>query len=172
MSALELPSSTASKVSAWVRRTRELLALEHGEERVQLEDKLTGLSSKLCEAEGLSLLHLEVESVRSGLYGRSVVVLQRLDKQPLPPSCSFKVGDEVRLYVPKLQAGPEAESSQVEGVVSKVATSQLEMVLTEQRQVTQAPRLPACPPACPRPLASSPSRPSPLSTLSPLSSFL
>lgn len=42
--------------SAFCSSQRILLKLEHEEERAGLADKLTVLSAKECEAEGLSLL--------------------------------------------------------------------------------------------------------------------
>ena len=126
---MSLEQSSDGAVSRWVRTTRELLQLEHGAERCQLQDRLSSLRSKECEAEGLSILHLDVESVRCGLYGRTVVVLERLDKRPLPPS-SFKVGDEVRVYSPKLQGTEAAESSSFRGVVCKVTAVALEVVVS------------------------------------------
>lgn len=119
-----------SALTIFIKTTKELLEIEHGAERVQLQDKLSSLSSKSCEAEGLSMLHLDIDSVRSGLYGRAVVSLQRLDKKPLPPS-SFKVGDEIRLYAPKLQFTDAAESSTINGVVSKMSSHVVEFVCSD-----------------------------------------
>ena len=111
----------------FVRKQRELLQLECDEERKMLGDKLSSLSSKACESEGLSVLHMEIESIRSGLYGRTVASLQRMDKKPMPAH-SLKVGDEVRIYSPKLQYTPAAESSSVNGVITRVSPLHVDFV--------------------------------------------
>ena len=84
----------------WIAKQHRLIDLEKGEETAQLQDKMNTLSGKQCQSSGLSLLHLEVDAVRSALFGRCCVSLHKLDKGTMQ-QC-FKVGDEVSLYNPKL----------------------------------------------------------------------
>ena len=90
--------------SEWCKSQRELLALEHDEEKAGLADKLAQLSPLECEKEGLSLLGLELDGTKTGLYGRTVLSL--LCKRERVSGNSFKVGDEVQLSAPSLTGNP------------------------------------------------------------------
>ena len=109
----------------WVQKQRVLLALEKEEEKIQLTEKLTSLTAKECEEEGISILSIEVESVKTSLYGRTCYALQRKDRSKFPIH-NFKNGDEVELYSPKLKHTHENVS--ISGVISKVSSITIEMV--------------------------------------------
>eukprot|EP00605_Chrysophyceae_sp_TOSAG23-4_P000054 GSChrysophyteH1.ASY1.ANO1.56.1 assembled CDS len=100
----------------WCKAQRELLALEHMEEKAGLADKLAELSAQECEREGLSLLGLELESTKTGLYGRTVLTLS-MKKEKISKN-SFKVGDEVKVTAPSLSnIADKYEAATVSGVL-------------------------------------------------------
>ena len=106
---------------------RRLLALEQEEERQQLAEKLQRLSPQECQEEGISLLHMKVADTWVSLFGRATISLTRSDKAVLP-SHSFKTGDEVTLYSPKLEHTELAASSRCFAVISKVTQTTIEIV--------------------------------------------
>ena len=114
----------------FVRSQREWLLLEQEEEKAGLVDKLSALTAAECENEGLSLLSLEVDSVSTGLYGRTSVVVKRMNGNPMP-SHSFKNGDMVKLYSPahmnskhmhssSSSSSSDSASTVIEGVILKI----------------------------------------------------
>jgi len=116
----------------WIKDQNQLIDWERDAEVGLLTDRISTLSAKSCQSEGLSLLNLEVESTRTVLFGRTSLGLQRIDKGPIQ-QC-FKVGDEVSLYNPKLKAS--ADSAQEDkyvllGLISKVTHNRVEMVVDE-----------------------------------------
>ncbi|RYH30489.1 hypothetical protein EON65_04965 [archaeon] len=118
------------RLSSWIQRQHDLLALELKEEEAQLNDKIQSLSGKNCELEGLSLLNLEVLNTQSELFGRCSVVLQKIGKHPL--SSGFKVGDEVNLFSPKLKSNNNNdESSDLYGIVKHVTQQTIQVVIDE-----------------------------------------
>lgn len=106
---------------------RHLLALEQDEERQQLQQKLSQLTAQECQDEGISLLSVEAAESWTSLFGRTTILVRRIDKAPLP-NHSFRVGDEVTIYSPALRQTELAESSRCSGVVSKVTQTSIEMV--------------------------------------------
>jgi superfamily I DNA and/or RNA helicase len=118
-------------VSTFVKAQKELLSIEQDEERGLIKDSLGSLSAAQCEDEGISLLSLEVDHIRTGLYGRVVVCLKRMNGGVLPQTSSFKVGDEVQVYAPKLQHTPSADASTFTGVVSKCSSHGVEVVSSD-----------------------------------------
>lgn len=108
-----------------------LLDLERDEEIGQLTDKISSLSGKACQSEGLSLLNLEVDSYRTALFGRCCITLQRTDKQPIVQS--FKAGDEVCLYNPKLcgSAGKTNDEAMLLGLIGRVSQCSMEMIVDD-----------------------------------------
>lgn len=116
----------------WIKDQCQLIDWERDAEVGLLTDKISSLSAKSCQSEGLSLLNLEVESSKTVLFGRCCITLQRLDKGQIL-QC-FKVGDEVSLYSPKLRGNAKADSADiytVMGLISKVAHNKVEMVVDE-----------------------------------------
>lgn len=116
----------------WIDKQIELLDLEREEEVCQLSDRIASLSAKVCQSDGLSLLNLEVESTRSALFGRCCLTLQRVDKQQLVQS--FKVGDEVCLYNPKLVQNQTKDANNdalLLGLIGKVSQFKIEMIVDE-----------------------------------------
>ena len=116
----------------WIKEQNQLIDWERDAEVGLLTDRISTLSAKSCQSEGLSLLNLEVESTRTVLFGRTSLGLQRIDKGPIQ-QC-FKVGDEVSLYNPKLKSS--ADSAQEDkyvllGLISKVTHNRVEMVVDE-----------------------------------------
>ena len=65
------------------------------------------------------------------MYGRHVVLLRRLNGGTLPQTSSFKVGDEVRLYAPRLLHTTSADASTLSAVITKCSPSGLEVVTEE-----------------------------------------
>ena len=121
-------------VQSFVRAQRELLALEHEEECGMLSDKLTALGAAECEREGLSILGLHLDSITTGLYGRSIISLYRNNKSL---DSSFKSGDEVKLWTPKLSNTPNADASTLTGVVIKVTISHIEVAVGGDDEVDE-----------------------------------
>ncbi len=125
-------------VHDWVQRQRELLELEKGEEMAMLQSKLSSLSAKECEEEGLSILSLNVVDISTALYGRSCYTIERIVHSSKSktenknfPAHSFKVGDEAILYSPKHRSTPQADSSNVTGIISKVTKTSIELIVSE-----------------------------------------
>jgi hypothetical protein len=116
-------------LAAWIRTQKQLLQIERETEIAQLSEKIASLSAVECQDAGLSLLHMQIDNVSSGLFGRVVVTLSRQDKKPLPKS--FKVGDEVSLYCPKSKHSSEAEGDAVMGIVSKTTQAMVDIVVDE-----------------------------------------
>ena len=54
---------------AWADKQIYLLNLEKEAEQAQLKEKLDSLTAAQCQEIGLSLLHLEVDSSCTSLYG-------------------------------------------------------------------------------------------------------
>ena len=98
-----------SAVTRWAATQRVCLALEQEEEHAQLRDKIASLPAKACEAAGLSVLALAIESTSTGLFGRCTVALVRADGRPFPHK-AFKVGDEVVFYSPKRRDSSNSSS--------------------------------------------------------------
>jgi hypothetical protein len=115
----------------WIAKQHRLIDLEKREETAQLQDKMSTLSAKQCQSSGLSLLHLEVDAVRSALFGRCCVSLHKLGKGTIE-QC-FKVGDEVSLYNPKLASISNSDGDQnvLFGLVSKMSHNTIEIIVDE-----------------------------------------
>ena len=111
-------------VLEWTAQQRKLLALEHDSEKLQLTDKIESLTAKECEDAGLSLLSMSIESVTTALFGRCCLSLVRSDSRELLKS--FKVGDEVVVYCPKLRHTPEF--AEVECIVSKLLPASIQLI--------------------------------------------
>ena len=75
----------------WTAKQRSLVQLERDADNHQLREKMSMMSAKACEAAGLSLLSLSIDSCTTGLFGRTTVTLVRSDGKPFP-SRAFKVG--------------------------------------------------------------------------------
>ena len=114
-------------VLEWTAQQKKLLALEHESEKMQLADKIVSLTAKDCEDAGLSLLSMSIESVTTALFGRSCLSLIRSNSREVLKS--FKVGDEVVIYCPKLRH--TAEFTEVECVVSKLLPTSLQVICDE-----------------------------------------
>lgn len=108
----------------WVRKQKELLDIENCEEAALLKEKLSSMSGKACENEGLSILNLEMIGIETILFGRSSVELQKIGKLVLPSG--IKVGDEVDLSSPNR---PEIEP--LFGLVKKITPTSISIVLDE-----------------------------------------
>ena len=114
-------------LNQWIESQNELLDWEREEETGQLTDKISSLSAKACQSEGFSLLNLEVDSTRSALFGRCCLTIQKADKSQLLQS--FKVGDEVSLYNPKLSSSQE--NAVLFGLIGKVTPFKIEMIVDD-----------------------------------------
>jgi ATP-dependent RNA/DNA helicase IGHMBP2 len=117
----------ANDISQWANKQKELLLLESDSEKSQLTDKISLLSAKECEERGLSLLSLSISSTTTALFGRCCVSLVRSNNKLL--ARSFKVGDEVVLYCPKLRSTPEFMT--VQGIVSKIQALSINIICDE-----------------------------------------
>lgn len=132
---------SSSAVARWVATQRICLSLEQEEEHAQLRDKIASLSAKACEAAGLSVLALTIDSTSSGLFGRCTVALVRADGQPFPHK-AFKVGDEVVFYSPKRRAeatggkgkvkGNERDEGTATGIVCRAGPTSFSLVCEEE----------------------------------------
>lgn len=60
---------------AWIDKQIHLLDLEKEAEQSQLKEKLDSLTAVQCQEIGLSLLHLEVDSSCTSLYGTYVNII-------------------------------------------------------------------------------------------------
>lgn len=118
----------------WVSSQRQLLAAEKQAEIEQLIQKLNDLSGSDCEKQGISLLSLVIDEIRTSLFGRCCITVKRMDGQPLHKS-SMKVGDEVTLYVPKLKHTNEEEKSYIDGVIIKTANNYIDIVCSDDEDV-------------------------------------
>lgn len=116
--------SEGSFVVKWTAQQKKMLALEHESEKMQLADKILSLTAKDCEVAGLSLLSMSIESVTTALFGRSCLSLIRSNSKEVLKS--FKVGDEVVIYCPKLRH--TAEFTEVECVVSKLLPTSIQLI--------------------------------------------
>ena len=123
-----------SSAAEWTSKQRSLVQLEREADNLLLREKMALMSAKACEAAGLSLLSLSIDSYTTGLFGRTNVSLVRSDGKPFP-SRAFKVGDEVSIYSPKLKSNQEKSSVEeadddgiATGIVSKVQSSLLVVV--------------------------------------------
>eukprot|EP01041_Mallomonas_annulata_P001055 gene1055-2065_t len=114
-------------MESWVLAQKELLELERQVERDQLLDKLTNLSAQECQELGISLLNLEVDSVRTSLYGRSCISLQRRDRKAFTIN-NFKVGDEAIILPYKQQTMKSSSIVSITGIISKVASDLVELI--------------------------------------------
>jgi hypothetical protein len=99
-------SQTVERMESWISQQRKLLELESEAESVLLSDKISSLTGKQCETEGLSILNLDISSIRNELFGRCCLILEKVGK--LPVHASFKVGDEVSLLSMVAKEEPKA----------------------------------------------------------------
>ena len=111
----------------WVARQRLLLLAEKQAEIEELIQKLRDLSGSDCEKQGISLLSLTIDEVRTTLFGRCCITIKRMDDQPLRKT-SMKVGDEVTLFVPKLKHTTEEEKSYIDGVIIKATNTYIDII--------------------------------------------
>ena len=58
----------------WVSSQRQLLAAEKQAEIEQLIQKLNDLSGSDCEKQGISLLSLVIDEIRTSLFGRCCIL--------------------------------------------------------------------------------------------------
>ncbi len=117
-------------LGTWVKQQKVLIDLERESEIAQLTDKITSLGAKDCQNEGLSILNLEIDGTRSAMFGRCCIVLQKMDKKQI--QSTFKVGDEVNLYNPKLKTtSTDGDNGAVFGLISKVTHFKIEMVVED-----------------------------------------
>lgn len=125
----------------WIKRQKELLSLEAGEETQQLRDKITQLPGKQCERDGLSIVNLELISSQTTLFGRSKVEFQKLGRALLPSG--LKVNDEVNIR----PVGATADVEPVWGLIKKISPHSIEVVVEEYDEVLLEPplRLDLCP---------------------------
>lgn len=121
----------AFDLSQWLSKQRELLGLELHEENQQLSTKLQNLSASECQDAGLSLLSLEIDSVKTTLFGRCTLCFKHSGLSRALHKNNFKVGDEIAVYNPKYLHTPSADESRVEGVISRVSSVIIEMVCDE-----------------------------------------
>ena len=82
-------------LSTFVTKQRELVQLEKNAESSEIFEKISMLSPKKCEELGFSMLHMTIETLFSSMFGRTSMILHRLDKKEL--TTGFRVGDEVSL---------------------------------------------------------------------------
>eukprot|EP01038_Epipyxis_sp_PR26KG_P014390 gene14390-19315_t len=115
----------------WVKEQQELIDLEHESESAQLGEKISFYSGKECQLMGLSLLNLDIDGISTALFGRVHITLMRIDRGPIVNS--FKVGDEVSLYNPKIKStiAKDDDSATVDGLVSRVSSSKITIVVDE-----------------------------------------
>ena len=118
---------SSDTVSTWTEAQRELLQFERDCEISSITEKIKSLSAKECEDAGLSLLHMVISSTSSALFGRCRLSMERSNGQQLIRT--FKVGDEVVLYCPKLMNTPE--SIKVDGIVTKLHKTSIEIICDE-----------------------------------------
>jgi ATP-dependent RNA/DNA helicase IGHMBP2 len=111
----------------WTKHQRELLEFERECEKSELTDKIGSLSAKECEDAGLSLLSMAVGSSSTALFGRCCLTMVRSNNQMLLKT--FKVGDEVVMYCPKLKHTPEYFA--VEGIVAKLLPASIDIICDE-----------------------------------------
>lgn len=114
-------------ISQWTNLQKGLLDLERESEKSQLTDRISSLSAKECENLGLSLLSLSIESTKTALFGRCSITLVRSNSKLL--ARSFKVGDEICMYCPKLKNTPEFVI--VQGIVSKILSLSIDIICDE-----------------------------------------
>ena len=116
-------------LTKWITHQRGLLNLELEEENQQLASKILQLSASECQAAGLSLLGLDIDSTKTTLFGRCTVCVRSAGENSKALNRnSFKVGDEVKLYNPKYAHTKDVEDAQIIGVISKVSNYFLEVV--------------------------------------------
>jgi ATP-dependent RNA/DNA helicase IGHMBP2 len=118
---------SSDTLSTWTEAQRELLQFERECEISSITEKIKSLSAKECEDAGLSLLHMVISSTSSALFGRCRLSMERSNGQQLIRT--FKVGDEVVLYSPKLMNTPE--SIKVDGIVTKLHKTSIEIICDE-----------------------------------------
>jgi ATP-dependent RNA/DNA helicase IGHMBP2 len=118
-------------VESFVKRQVELLILEREAESQQLNEQIHQMTAKEAQDKGVSILDVMIESTKSALMGRCCHVITRTDSNLLLPSHSFKVGDEVVLYMrdKKTKAkGQEDEPAELLGIVSRISPKEIDIV--------------------------------------------
>jgi hypothetical protein len=125
-------------LAQWIAAQNDLLDLEKNVETDVLVQKLGSLSAKSCQREGFSVLNLRVQGVRTAMFGRCCVTVEKMDRSPIP--VSFKVGDEVGLYNPQLSSSKAENNSVVEGLISKITEKVIDIVVNDfEEQHFEAP---------------------------------
>jgi hypothetical protein len=136
-------------LAEWIESQQALLQLEKQEEELQLASKLASLTARECEEAGISILHLEIDNIATSLFGRTTVTVKPARQGQLLKAAggagnnnsyintkqgsklSMKVGDEVRLYNPKLMGTADEDTAVVNGVISKVINWEISIVCDE-----------------------------------------
>ena len=118
---------SSNAILTWTKAQRELLHFERECEISSITDKIKSLSAKECQNAGLSLLSMVISSTSSALFGRCRLLMERSNGQQLLRT--FKVGDEVVVYCPKLMNTPDF--IKVDGIVTKLHKNSIEIICDE-----------------------------------------
>jgi hypothetical protein len=81
------------EVEKWLSLQRELLDIERAEEVAQVQDKLGTLSAADCETQGLSILQLQVQSMKTSLFGRTGELTVAIANPAVCSQCSQCSGE-------------------------------------------------------------------------------
>lgn len=120
-------------VDDFVEQVLPLLELERAAEVAQAEEALSGCSPAAAAARGRALLNLQLTEAEGGLLGRTLLTLvnnKGSGSDPLPAH-KFAPHDIVRLRPSKSPADAAAGPALAEGVVYRVADSQIIVAVDE-----------------------------------------
>jgi hypothetical protein len=107
----------------WTDKLKQLLQLEVEEEAAVLADRITSLSGKMCEQEGLAIINLETIEIQTALFGRCNITMQKIGKLPIPNG--LRVGDEVHII------SPRPDSEPLFGLIKRISPATVEIIIEE-----------------------------------------
>lgn len=120
-------------VEEFVRKCRELLAIERQTEVDETKQLLEACSPKELQRRGICLLKLRIGNKKTGLYGRTVISFETFWPGNDLPSHSLSAGDIVGVYQGSDDNSGDALSS---GIVSHVNQASVNVAFeTEQSQL-------------------------------------
>lgn len=126
-------SSVSSSIDEWVSTQRQLLNIELEYENSLLAEKISRCTAHECQDLGLSLLMLNIDEVKTSLFGRTTLtVVSHRGAADALLSNSFKTGDEVVLYsMKKRSVEGHTEDGKLAGVITKSSNNSLDIVVEE-----------------------------------------
>src|SRR6056297_1600663 len=132
--------SSLPSIEKWATQQRAALKEEREAERQEVTAALAQLTPQECQEKGVSLLHLNIAGISTGLYARKCISLgasTAVRKDGSLPAHGFGAGDEVVLRSMKGSSskgsGAGATGSErITGVIARTTGGRVDMVASTE----------------------------------------